>query len=393
MMTQEGTTGVQASENPSREELRKRWHSLTDTPNPLDALEIIKDDIEPLDQGSMRKARKRQGLLTKPPGSLGRLEDLSIQLAGVFGEEHPTIRGKTVIVAAGDHGVVAQGVTNYPQEVTGQMLLNFLEGGAAVSTMARSAGVRLVIVNAGVEATLPLHRDLRSIGNVRGTDDISKGPAMTREQAAACVMSGVGLAEEVIATGSDLIGTGDMGIGNTTASSAITAAITSRSPEETTGRGTGRTQRGLAKKVEVVRRALEVNRPEPDDPLGVLAKVGGFEIGVLAGVIIGSARARKPVLLDGFISGAAALIACEICPGALPYLIGSHRSAERGHRIVLKHLGLRPLLDLGMRLGEGTGAVLAMGIVEAAATTFREMATFDEAGVSDAPDSVHHEGR
>ena len=390
-MAQETTTGIPALGNSSRGELRKRRRSLTNDLSPLDALALIKGDIDPLDQESMRKARKRQGLLTKPPGSLGRLEDLSIQLAGIFGEEHPAIQGKTVIVAAGDHGVVAQGVTDYPQEVTGQMVLNFLAGGAAVSVMAHAAGVRLVIVNAGVETAFPSHLDLRTIGNVQGTDDISVGPAMTREQAAACVMSGIGLAEEAIAAGSDLIGTGDMGIGNTTAASAITTTITSRSPEETTGRGTGRTRGELVKKVEVVRRALEVNRPEPDDPLGVLAKVGGFEIGVLAGVIIGSARARRPVLLDGFISGAAALVTCALCPGVLPYLIASHRSAERGHRIILKHLGLRPLLDLGMRLGEGTGAVLAMGIVEAAATTLREMATFDEAGVSDVPAPTHSE--
>ncbi len=342
--------------------------------------------VAPADAGVREAARRRQERLTKPPGSLGRLEELSLQVAAIQGTERPVVRGKAVVVAAGDHGVVAQGVTGYPQQVTAQMVLNFLAGGAAVSVMARQAGVRLLVVDAGVATPLPAHPDLRVVGVGRGTADITQGPAMSREQAEACVLAGVALAREAAEGGADLVGTGDMGIGNTTASSAITAALTGVSPRETTGRGTGRSDEELSRKVEVVERALAVNNPDPADGLDVLAKVGGFEIGVLAGVALGGAAARRVVVLDGFISGAAALIAHRLCPAAGDYLVASHRSAEAGHRAVLSHLGLRPLLDLGMRLGEGTGAVLAMGLVEAAAACLREMATFDEAGVSGATD-------
>lgn len=338
--------------------------------------------IGPLDADAMRRARDRQARLTKPPGSLGRLEDVSVQLAGIFGTERPCPRGKVVIVAAGDHGVVAQGVTAYPQAVTVQMVSNFLSGGAAVSVMARQAGVRLVVVDAGVAGELPRHPDLRTARVGCGTGDISRGPAMSRAQAERCILEGATLAMEAAESGADLTGAGDMGIGNTTPSSAIVAALTGAPPEETTGRGTGRTDEELRHKVAVVRRALEVNRPDPRDALDVLAKVGGFEIGVLAGVVLGGAMARRAVVLDGFISGAAALIAWALCPRARDYCIASHRSAERGHRVVLRHLRLRPLLDLHMRLGEGTGAVLAMGVIEAAAACLRAMATFEEAGVS-----------
>ena len=291
-------------------------------------------------------------------------------------------------MAAGDHGVVARGVTAYPQEVTAQMVMNFLSGGAAINVLARHAGVELVIVDAGVAAPLPEHADLRVLGVGRGTGDITAGPAMTRLQAEACVAFGVGLALEAAeggadAGGADVIGTGDMGIGNTTASSAITAALTGRPPRETTGRGTGRTDAELEVKAGIVEEALGVNRPNANDPLDVLSKVGGFEIGVLAGVVLGGAYARRVVVIDGFISGAAALIAHRLCPQVRDFLVAGHLSAEAGHRVVLEALGLRPLLQLDMRLGEGTGAVLAMGLVEAAAATLTEMATFAEAGVSD----------
>ena len=339
--------------------------------------------ITPADHQAKRAARLRQERLTKPPGSLGRLEALSIQLAGIFGTERPKLRGKTIIVAAGDHGVVAQGVTGYPQEVTAQMVLNFLEGGAAINVMARKAGIGLVIVDAGVATPLPDHPDLRVVAVGRGTADITQGPAMTRDQARACVYEGVRLALEAADNGSDIIGTGDMGIGNTTASSAIVATLTGRPPTETTGRGTGRNDRELEHKTAVVERALEINRPDPHDALDVLSKVGGFEIGVLAGVVLGGALTRRVVVLDGFISGAAGLVAYSLCPNIRDYVVAGHLSAETGHRIALSHMGLRPLLDLDMRLGEGTGAVLAMGLVEAAAVCLSEMATFDEAGVSD----------
>ena len=345
-------------------------------------LDEVLAGITPADPQAKRAAQLRQDRLTKPPGSLGRLEELSIQLAGVFGTAQPAVRGKTIVVAAADHGVVARGVTGYPQEVTAQMVLNFLAGGAAINVMARKTGVDLVIVDAGVATPLPDHPDLRVVGMGRGTADITQGPAMTREQAEACVMAGVGLALEAVEGGADMLGTGDMGIGNTTPSSAITAALTRRPPSETTGRGTGRNDEEMERKIASVARALEVNQPDPSDELDVLSKVGGFEIGVLAGVALGGSLARRPVVLDGFISGAAGLIAHSLCPNVKDYVIAAHLSAETGHQAVLSHLGLRPLLDLGMRLGEGTGAVLAMGLVEAAAVCLSEMATFTEAGVS-----------
>lgn len=349
--------------------------------------------IRPADHAAREAARLRQERLTKPPGSLGRLEELSLQVAAIQGNERPAVRGKAVVVAAGDHGVVARGVTGYPQEVTAQMVLNFLSGGAAINVMARNAGVRLVIIDAGVATPLPPHPRLRVVGAGRGAADMTLGPAMSREQAEACVLAGMAAAREVAEAGADLIGTGDMGIGNTTASSAITATLTGRPPAQTTGRGTGRNDDELARKVAVVERALAVNQPDAGDALDVLAKVGGFEIGVLAGVALGGALERRVVVLDGFISGAAGLIAHSLCPAVGDYLVASHLSAETGHRAALSRLGLRPLLDLGMRLGEGTGAVLAMGLVEAAVACLSEMATFDEAGVSGGAGAPSERGR
>lgn len=339
--------------------------------------------IRRADADAMSRAEARQINLTKPPGSLGRLEEVSIRLAGIYGTDRPSIGGKAVIIAAGDHGVVAQGVTGYPQGVTAQMVLNFLAGGAAISVMCRHLGVRQVIVDAGVAADLPAHPELRALKLGRGTEDISQGPAMTRKQAVECLEAGINLAAEIIESGVDLLATGDMGIGNTTPSSAITSAVTELPATETTGEGTGRTPEELQQKAAIVQAALEANSPDPSDGIDLLAKVGGFEIGVLAGVILGGAMMRRAVVVDGFISGAAALVANAVCPGARDYMVASHVSAERGHRAALSVLGLNPLLDLGMRLGEGTGAVLAMPIVEAAAATLSEMATFAEAGVSD----------
>ena len=364
------------------------------TANPITLAQAV-ERIRPADADAMARAEARQLNLTKPPGSLGRLEEVSIRLAGIYGTERPAIGGKAVIVAAGDHGVVSQGVTGYPQEVTAQMVLNFLAGGAAISVMSRHLGVRQVVVDAGVAAEIPAFAgmtggagmagdvEFRSLKIGRGTADISQGPAMSREQAVRCLEEGIGLAVEVIESGVDLLATGDMGIGNTTASSAITSAVTGHPPEETTGEGTGRTPEEMQHKIGVVRTALEVNAPDPNDGVELLAKVGGFEIGVLAGIILGAAVMRKPVVVDGFISGAAALVANAVCPAARDYMLPSHVSAERGHRAALEGLGLTPLLDLGMRLGEGTGAALATPIVEAAAATLSEMATFAEAGVSD----------
>ena len=349
---------------------------------PALSLEQAVAAIRPPDAEAMSRAAGRQSTLTKPPGSLGQLEELSIRLAGILRTEQPRIGGKAIIIAAADHGVVAQGVTAYPQDVTAQMVLNFLSGGAAINVICRQLGIRQVIVDAGVATELPSNPDLRTLGIGRGTADMSQGPAMTREQARACFEAGIGLAQECVEDGIDLIGTGDMGIGNTTASAAITSAVTGLPPEETTGDGAGRPSAGLEHKIAVIRRATEVNEPDPTDGLAVLSAVGGFEIGVLAGVIIGAAARGRPVVLDGFISGAAALIANAIAPAARDYMIAAHLSAERGHRAGLEHLGLTPLLDLSMRLGEGTGAALAMPIIEAAAATLSDMATFDEAGVS-----------
>ena len=346
-------------------------------------LDDIVANIRPGDTQARRAATRRQQQLTKPPGSLGRLEDLSIQLAGIFGTARPTVRKTTLIVAAADHGVVAQRVTGYPQAVTAQMVLNFLAGGAAINVTARTRGVDLVIVDAGVATPLDPHPDLEVVAAGRGTEDMTRGPAMTRAQAESCIRAGVDLAVSAGQLGAQIIATGDMGIGNTTAASAITAALTGASPGLTTGRGTGRTNPELEHKIACIQRALDVNRPDPTDGLDVLTKVGGFEIGVLAGVVLGGSLAQRAVVLDGFVSGAAGLIAHNLCPTVLDYAFAGHLSAEPGHRIALEHMGLRPLLDLDLRLGEGTGALLAKGLVEIAAACLSDMATFDEAGVSD----------
>jgi nicotinate-nucleotide--dimethylbenzimidazole phosphoribosyltransferase len=336
-----------------------------------------------LDEEAMAAARARQDTLTKPLGSLGRLEDLSVLLAGIFAQPIPRIRRKAVILAAADHGVVAEGVSAYPQDVTPQMVLNFLRGGAAINVLAKQAGASIVILDAGVAADLDPHPVLRSVKVGKGTANMAVGPAMTRQQAIQCIETGIDTAQEQIAEGADLIACGDMGIGNTTASSAITAVIAGVDPAVTTGRGTGLDDAGLSHKIEVVQRAIEVNRPDPKDGLEVLAKVGGFEIGVLAGAMLGSAAGRRPVVVDGFISGAAALIAWTMAPQARHYFIASHQSVEPGHRVGLDAMGLNPLLDMGMRLGEGTGAALAMHVIEAAARCLADMATFGEAGVSE----------
>jgi len=299
------------------------------------------------------------------------------------GQALPRIRRKAIILAAGDHGVVAEGVSAYPQEVTPQMVFNFLRGGAGINVLARHAGAEIVILDAGVAADLPPHPRLRSVKVANGTSNMARGPAMTRQQAIQCLETGIDAAREQVAEGADLIACGDMGIGNTTPSSAITSVITGADVAIVTGRGTGLDDAALAHKVEVLRRAIALNQPNPRDGLDVLTKVGGFEIGVLAGAMLGAASCRRPVVVDGFISGAAALIAHTISSMAGSYFLASHQSVEPGHRIGLEHMGLRPLLDLGLRLGEGTGAALAMHLIEAAAKCLAEMATFAEAGVSE----------
>ncbi|HLF01941.1 MAG TPA: nicotinate-nucleotide--dimethylbenzimidazole phosphoribosyltransferase [Anaerolineales bacterium] len=339
--------------------------------------------IPAVDLAARAAALDRQNSLTKPPGSLGRLEELSIQLAAATGSARPSVARKAVIVMAADHGVAAEGVSAYPAEVTPQMVLNFVRGGAAINVLARQASTRVIVVDIGVASNLEPQRGLRLRKIARGTQNIVRGPAMTLSQAETAIAEGIDVVQAEIANGLDLVATGDMGIGNTTASAAIVAALTGQPVAQVTGRGTGVDDAGLARKIAVVERALAVNKPNPKDALDVLIKVGGFEIGGLAGVIIGAAAKRVPVVIDGFISGAAALIAVGLCPDVRPYLIAAHKSVEVGHRAALDHLDLKPLLDLNLRLGEGTGAVLAFHLVEAAARILDEMATFAEAGVSD----------
>ena len=339
--------------------------------------------IPSLDQACMASARARQDTLTKPQGSLGRLEELSIQLAGIYGQPIPSIQEKAIIVMAGDHGVVAEGVSAFPQEVTPQMVLNFLNGGAAINVLARQAGARITIVDMGVAVEMPLHPGLLVRKVAPGTRNMAIGPAMTRAQAEQVIQAGIEVVEAEIARGLDVVATGDMGIGNTTPSAAIAAAFTGQPPAQIAGRGTGLDSAGLERKIAVIERALAVNQPNPQDGLDVLAKVGGFEIGGLAGVMIGAAAHRKAVVVDGFISTAAAMIAVAVAPAARPYLISAHRSKEIGHGIMLDWLQLKPLFDLDMRLGEGTGAALGISVAEAACKILAEMATFGEAGVSE----------
>ncbi len=337
-----------------------------------------------LDRAAMEAARSRQDNLTKPQGSLGRLERLSVQIAGITGQVNSSLQHKAIITMAGDHGVAAEGVSLYPQEVTAQMVANFLRGGAGINVLARQIGARVVVVDMGVKGEVDDHPLLVRRKIAPGTANMAQGPAMSREQAVACVEAGIAIVEGEVEKGLDIVGTGDMGIANTTPSSAIAAAFTGDSLEELVGRGTGIDDRQLYIKKRVIRQALEVNAPDPSDALDVLAKVGGFEIGGLAGVMLGAAAHRIPVVIDGFISGAAALVAAGLCPRARDFMIASHLSAESGHRIILDFLRLRALLKLEMRLGEGTGAALGIFLCEAAARLLAEMATFADAGVSEA---------
>jgi nicotinate-nucleotide--dimethylbenzimidazole phosphoribosyltransferase len=342
------------------------------------------DRPQPLDEPAAEQARRRQAVLTKPAGSLGRLEELSIQLAGITGSLRPSLRDRVVFVLAGDHDVAQEGVSAYPSEVTAQMVLNFLRGGAAINVLARLFDVRVVVADLGVAAELPAHPELRDRKVRRGAGNIARGPGMTREQAVAAIEAGRGLVAEEAERGLDVACTGDMGIANTTPSAALICHFTGLDAGQVVGRGTGVDDAGLDRKRAVVRQALEVNRAAlgSGDPVEALAAIGGLEIAGLAGVIVECARKRVPVVIDGFISGAAALTAAAIEPLCKPYMIAAHRSQELGHMAALAGLGLRPLLDLDLRLGEGTGAVLALSLLEAAVALLDEMATFDDAAVS-----------
>jgi nicotinate-nucleotide--dimethylbenzimidazole phosphoribosyltransferase len=338
--------------------------------------------ISPLDEGAMKLAQQRQDSLTKPAGSLGRLETLSVQIAGITGLAQPAIRNKAVITCAGDHGVVAQGVSAYPQEVTPQMVLNITNGGAAINVLARHVGARVQVLDAGVAFDIEPQATLTINKVAYGTADMTQGPAMTLEQAIRSIEVGIQAVQDEINAGLDIVATGEMGIGNTTPSSAIVAAITGESVAKVTGRGTGIDDDQLEHKIAVIEKALAVNQPVPSDALDVLQKVGGFEIGAIAGVILGAAANHIPVVVDGFISTAGALIAGGLAPLATRYMIAAHTSVEIGHKIALDHLNLAPCLDFDLRLGEGTGAAIVIGIAEAACKILSEMATFDSAGVS-----------
>lgn len=348
-----------------------------------DRIRELTGEIERADTSVMEAARERHLTLTKPPGSLGRLEDLGIRLAGMYGAVRPPVsENPAVLVATGDHGVLDRGVSPWPQEVTAGMVANFCSGGAAVNAIARSVGARVSVLDVGVAADLRDHPLLRRARVRSGTEDLSQRPAMSREDAARAIMAGAGLAEELVGSGGvDLLVTGDMGIGNTTPAACLIAAFTGRSAWEVTGRGAGIDDETLELKAGIVAEALELHHPDPADPLGVLAALGGLEHAALVGVALMGAVYGVPVMLDGVVSNSAALVAVALSPGVADYLVAGHRSVEPGARIVLEKLGLEPLLDLEMRLGEGTGGLLAVPLVQAAARILGEMATFEEAGL------------
>jgi len=335
-----------------------------------------------LNSDVMQEVQKRLDSLIKPPGSLGMLEELAVKIAGITGSTKPAIKDKAVIVMAGDHGVVSEGVSAAPQEITCQMLPAFLNGTAGIGVLAGHAGARVVVVDVGVAVPVQtpgvLQRKVRA-----GTGNIAAGPAMTREEAVRALEAGITVAGEEIERGVNLLAIGDMGIGNTTPSSAILAVFGGLTPEEVAGRGTMVNDEVMLRKRGAIASALKINQPDPNDALDVLSKVGGLEIAGLAGVILGAASRRVPVLLDGFITTAAALVAFKIQPRAKEYMIASHLSGEQGHRLMLEMLGLSPMVQMNMRLGEGTGAVLVMHLVEASLKVLSEMVSFSEAGVAD----------
>ena len=341
------------------------------------------DRIQPTDLRLLAQAQARLDRLTKPIGSLGRLEELAARYVMITGEMNPQVPRGAVYTFAADHGVTVEGVSAYPSAVTPQMVLNFLRGGAGVNVLARHVGSEVRVVDIGVAFDFESAPGLIQRKVMPGTKNLMVESAMSLAQAEQALHVGIELATEAAQEGIGLIGTGEMGIGNTTASSAIAAVMTGRSVAEVTGRGTGIDDAGHAHKIDVIQRALAFHRLDSADAMEVLAKVGGLEIGGLAGLMLGAAAARIPVVLDGFIAGAAALIAVGLQPRCKDYLIASHQSVERGHRAILDHLGLKPLLDLDLRLGEGTGACLGMSLVFAAIKILTEMATFDEAGVSE----------
>ncbi len=342
----------------------------------------LAEEAPPPDERAFTEAKRRHPTLTKPPGSLGRLEELGVRLAGMAGRCPPPVpESPAVVVCAGDHGVLDRGVSPWTREVTAAMVRNFCAGGAAVNAISKTVGARVSVLDVGVAGELERHPSLRGAKVRRGTDDLSRGPAMGREEAARAVLAGAGVAEELVESGGvDLLVTGDMGIGNTTPAAALISAFTGRSPEESTGRGTSIDDKTYALKMRVVREALKRHAPDPGDPLGVLASVGGLEHAAIVGVILMGAACGVPVVLDGIVSNAAALAARALAPDSVGYVIAGHLSAEPGAAIALDSLNLEPLLDLDMRLGEGTGGLLAVPPIQAAARTLGTMATLEELG-------------
>lgn len=342
-------------------------------------LDALVRAVAPLDRGAMTAAETYQARLAKPPGSLGRLEEISIQLAGITGRVHNALNKKQLLVFAADNGVVAEGVSSAPQSVTKQQTINLMRGKTGAAVLAKHFGCGLTVCDVGVNADIyestVLNRKI-----AYGTQNICTGPAMTREQTLQAILTGAEIARTVDA---DVIGVGEMGIGNTTTSSAVLAVLLGADVEAVTGRGGGITEESFRKKKTVIRTAIEVNRPDRDDVVGVLSKVGGFDLAAMCGAFLGAAAARRPAVIDGLISAAAALCAVRLCPNVRGYLVPSHASFEIGYRLAMEAMDLRPLFDLGMRLGEGSGCPLAFQVLDAACAVINDMATFDEAGIND----------
>ena len=342
-------------------------------------LDALVRAVAPLDRSAMTAAEEHQARLAKPPGSLGRLEELSIQLAGITGRVHNALNKKQLLVFAADNGVVAEGVSSAPQSVTKQQTINLMRGKTGAAVLAKHFGCGLTVCDVGVNADIyesaVLNRKI-----AYGTQNICTGPAMTREQTLQAILTGAEIARTVDA---DVIGVGEMGIGNTTTSSAVLAVLLGADVEDVTGRGGGITEESFRKKKAVIRTAIEVNRPDRDDVVGVLSKVGGFDLAAMCGAFLGAAAARRPAVIDGLISAAAALCAVRLCPNVRGYLVPSHASFEIGYRLAMEAMDLRPLFDLGMRLGEGSGCPLAFQVLDAACAVINDMATFDEAGIND----------
>ncbi|MDA8215534.1 MAG: nicotinate-nucleotide--dimethylbenzimidazole phosphoribosyltransferase [Nitrospiraceae bacterium] len=348
----------------------------------MDLLNKALKNINPLNKEWYVLAQKHLDNLTKPLGSLGRLEEFAKRLVAIAENKSPILDKKVIFTFAGDHGVTEEGVSAYPKEVTQQMVFNFIRGGAGINVLARHAGAEVIVVDIGVDHDFDEIEGLVKMKVIRGTENFVKAPAMTRDEAIRCLEVGIELANGYAKKGCKIFGTGEMGIGNTTPSSAIASVLTGKAVSEVTGKGTGITDESLKRKVIVIEEGIKLNKPNPDDAIDVLSKVGGAEIGGIAGLVLGAAANRIPVVIDGFISTAGALIAYCIKPAVKDYMFAAHNSVEIGHKAMLDRMGLEPILDLDLRLGEGTGAALAMLVIEAGLKIYKEMATFGEAGVS-----------